>query len=187
MMLMKLVLATALALALSTSPASAEISRRYPDGFNSVHEAIVGPSAAEAYRAFGELPQWWDPAHTYTGDPANLSFSMEPGGCFCERRERDGIVHGRVIMAWPHGRSHVVRMQGALGPLQGLTADAILMFEAVQQDDGSALVRLVYSVRGHETSVWADPVDQVLGVQFERLVQHLGGSIRPVPAERTDP
>jgi len=157
-------------------PTSAEVSRRYSDGFNIVHEAIVRPSASDAYKAFGALPRWWDPAHTYTGDAANLSFALEPGACFCERRGSDGIEHGRVIAAWPHGPSQTVRIQGALGPLQGLTSDAILMLEAVPQTDGSSMVRLTYTVRGHETATWADPVDQVLGVQFGRLVSHLGGS-----------
>jgi hypothetical protein len=178
-----------IAIAVLLSPlagtASAEVSRRYPDGFNIVHETIVRSSASDTYKAFGVLPRWWDPAHTYTGDSANLSIALEPGACFCERRGSDGIEHGRVIAAWPHGSSHTVRIQGALGPLQGLTSDAIMMFEAVPQTDGSSMVRLTYTVRGHETTTWADPVDQVLGVQFGRLVNHLGGSLRPAPAPPT--
>ncbi|HYD28383.1 hypothetical protein [Brevundimonas sp.] len=160
---------------------AAEITRRTDEGFNSVHEVFMPVSADEAYRAFGDMPAWWDPLHTYTGDSDNLSLSLEPGGCFCERSGPDGVEHGRVIMAWPRGPSRIVRLQGAFGPLQGLTTEAILTLEAIPQADGGSMVRMVYVVRGEEAARFADPVDHVMAGQFARLVEHLGGKATPAP------
>ena len=37
-------------------------------------------------RAFARVGEWWGKDHTYSGDSANLSLSLTPGGCWCERR-----------------------------------------------------------------------------------------------------
>ena len=168
------------------TPSAAEITRRTDQGFNSVHEAFLPVSADAAYKAFGDMPGWWDPRHTYTGDAGNLSLSLEPGGCVCERSGPDGVEHGRLIMAWPRGPSQIVRLQGAFGPLQGLTTEAILTLEAIPQADGGTMVRMVYVVRGDEAARFADPVDQVMAGQFARLVDHLGGRERPAPPPAGD-
>lgn len=65
----------------------------------------------------GQPSRWWNKAHTYSGNAANLRQELRAGGCFCEAVPADGstIEHGRVVYAQP-GKS--LRLHAALGPLQ---------------------------------------------------------------------
>ena len=56
----------ALALALS-GPALAEVKRSAPNGFV-IEQRVTVPAAPErAFAALGQVQNWWDPAHTYSG------------------------------------------------------------------------------------------------------------------------
>jgi len=110
---MKHILVTAL-IVLAT-PAAAEVVSANANGFE-VREtvALVVPPEV-AFGSFGDIAAWWDPQHTYSGDSANLSLALVPGGCFCERiPESGGIEHLRVVFVDPGKR---LVLTGALGPL----------------------------------------------------------------------
>lgn len=89
-------------------------------GFVVKHEAVVALPPAQAYALALRVQEWRDPAHTYSGDAANLSLRAEPGGCWCEKLGEGAFVeHMRVVLAWP-GRT--LRLQGGFGPLQQMGA-----------------------------------------------------------------
>ena len=51
-------------------------------------------------------------------DAKNLSIDARPGGCFCEKLPNGGgVEHARVVYVAPR---EVLRLSGALGPLQGV-------------------------------------------------------------------
>ncbi|HEV2595260.1 MAG TPA: hypothetical protein VGU01_08695 [Sphingomicrobium sp.] len=157
------------AFALST-PASAEVVSASPTGFE-VRETIplvVPPEAA--YEAFASIGEWWDPQHTYSGDSANLSLALTPGGCFCERipKTGGGIEHLRVAYIEPGKR---IILTGALGPLLYEAVNGVMDVE-VKTIAGGSQVTLDYKASGFArggADKLAAPVDEVLSTQMKRL------------------
>ena len=84
------------------APASAEVVSRTADGFALRFQSGMETTPEDMIATVGELPKWWDKAHTYTGDNANLSLDFEPGGCWCETMA-DGarFQHARVVSITP--------------------------------------------------------------------------------------
>ncbi len=120
-----------------------------------------------------KLPAWWHPEHTWSGAASNLSLNARAGGCFCERLPNGGSVeHARVVFVKP---PEVLRLQGALGPLQDMGVLGVLTFKVAPAAEGST-VTLTYTVNGN---LPADPkglaaaVDQVLTQQLDRLTRYL--------------
>lgn len=163
-------LLAAASLALSLVPAAAEPLQVSAGHFEVRHRAVVKATTAQVYAALTQLPRWWHPQHTWSGDARNLSLELGPGGCWCERWG-DGAwaQHARVLHVQP-GR--MILLQAALGPLQMLPAQGLFTMVTGTQD-GQTAVRLSYRVSGAPELALdklAPAVDDVLGVQFKRLV-----------------
>jgi hypothetical protein len=154
---------------LVTVPALAEVQEAR-DGFFRIRSVIlVEASPAAAYRALVRVPAWWDPAHTWSGSSKNLSLDARAGGCFCEKlKGRGSVEHARVVFAQP---GQLLRMNGALGPLQEMPVTGVLTYTLAPDGPGTR-VTLTYQVSG-VMSMAADKlaplVDQVMGAQFERF------------------
>ena len=130
---------------LAASPAGAEVVSASPNGFEvrQTVNLVVAPNVA--FAAFGDLPGWWDPQHTYSGKSSNLSLDMTPGGCFCERfPDGGGIEHMHVIYVEPG--KHVI-LTGALGPLLYESTTGVMDVTVKSGAGGSQLV-LDYRVAG---------------------------------------
>ena len=162
-------LIAAAALMLAAAPVSAEVVSRSADGF--VLRFAVGVEAApeDVVAAVSELPQWWDPAHTYTGDSANLSLVFEEGGCWCEKLA-DGTVfeHAevtRITADW-------VTINAALGPLHDKATKAELTFGSEPENRGR-LVTIDFLVEGPGLGAMADGVNMVMDQAFDRLVHQI--------------
>jgi hypothetical protein len=148
---------------LAASPAGAEVVSASPNGFEvrQTVNLVVAPNVA--FAAFGDLPGWWDPQHTYSGKSSNLSLDMTPGGCFCERfPDGGGIEHMHVIYVEPG--KHVI-LTGALGPLLYEATTGVMDVMVKSGAGGSQLV-LDYRVAGFANGgadKLATGVDAVLG------------------------
>ncbi|HEU4809096.1 MAG TPA: ATPase [Sphingomicrobium sp.] len=158
-----------IALLLLASPAAAEVVSASPNGFE-VRETVnlvVPPETALA--AFAELPKWWDPEHTYSGDSANLSFDLRPGSCFCERLpDGGGVEHMRVAYLDPGKR---VVLTGSLGPLLYEATTGVMDVKVKRAAGGSQFV-LDYKVAGFANGggdKLATAVDEVLTEQIKRF------------------
>jgi uncharacterized protein YndB with AHSA1/START domain len=157
-------------LVLIALPASAEVVSSSANGFE-VRETVplvVPPEAA--FKAFGNLPSWWDPEHTYSGDSANLRFDLVPGGCFCERipKTGGGVEHMRVAYVEPGKR---IVLTGPLGPLL-YEATTGVMDVQVKTIAGGSQVVLDYKVAGFANGgadKLAPAVDGVLAEQLKRF------------------
>jgi hypothetical protein len=113
---------------------------------------------------------WWDPEHTYSGDSANLTLSLIPGGCLCERipKTRGGVEHLHVAYVEPGKR---VVLTGALGPLL-YEATTGVMDVQVKTIAGGSQLTLDYKVAGFANGgadKLAPAVDEVLTDQMKRL------------------
>ena len=163
-------------LLLASAPASAEVVRASSNGFE-VRETVplvVPPEAA--FKAFGELPEWWDPEHTYSGDSANLRLQLTPGGCFCERipKSGGGVEHMHVAYVEPNKR---VVLTGALGPLLYEATTGVMDVQIKTIAGGSQLV-LDYKVAGFANGgadKLAPAVDGVLTEQLKRFRTYATG------------
>jgi hypothetical protein len=158
-----------IALLASASPAAAEVVSASPNGFEvrEVVTLVVPPEVA--FNSFREISSWWDPEHTYSGDSANLSLALTPGGCFCERFPKGGggVEHLRVTYVEPG--KHIV-MTGALGPLL-YEATTGVMDVQVKTIAGGSQLTLDYKVAGFANggaAKLASAVDLVLASQMTR-------------------
>lgn len=158
--------------------AQAEVQTVASDGFVIAYAAHLDATAGRIYAALPALGRWWDSSHTWSGDAANLSLSADAGGCFCERWKDGAVEHGRVIMV---KRDQLLRLQTALGPLQGRAVSGVLTFE-IKPDQSAGngtktmLLTLTYVVNGASASALdkiAPAVNEVLGEQFGRLVRFI--------------
>ena len=175
----KLVLATA-TLAVIASPASAEVKTTSDSGFNIVHIAEVPATPDAVWRRLLAPKDWWSKAHSWSGSSAGFSIEPKANGCFCELFQEKGadgklktvgsVEHMRVIFAQP---GKVLRMQGALGPLQSEAVIGTLTIAMEPVSEGkSTKLSFSYVVGGYMRYKVADiapAVDKVLGEQFKNL------------------
>lgn len=152
-------------------PVAAATSEVSPSGFIVNLRYEVNATPHRVWESLGEVGKWWTSSHTWSGNAANLSLSRQASGCFCERWGANSVEHARVVYAAEDG---VLRMQGALGPLQALAVDAVLTF-AITQKEGRTMLQVTYRVSGNASAALQDlagPVDGVLGEQARRLVAY---------------
>lgn len=172
----------AAALAASTSLA-AEVVETSEDGFVTRDSATVAATPLETWLALTKPGQWWDDAHTWSGDASNMTLTPQAGGCFCERVpgedhddgfSLDGSVqHAVVIQAYPLS---ALRMRGGLGPLQSEPATGILTI-TLKEVPGGTRVLWEYNVGGpmrYDIPTISKAVDGVMSQQLAGLRDHLG-------------
>ena len=108
-----------LALASTPLPVRAEVLASGDSGFVVSHRVVMpSDDVAEAWEALIHPERWWDAAHTWSQDPANLSLVPQAGACFCERwggAQPGSVEHMRVIHVREQAR---LVMRGSLGPMQ---------------------------------------------------------------------
>ena len=95
--------------------------------------------------------------------------AMRPGGCFCEALpDGGGAEHARVIHVAPN---RLLRLSGALGPLQQGAVTGTLSFEMTGEGQGTALVvrYVVSGYTGMDGATLAPLVDGVIGEQAAGL------------------
>lgn len=145
------------------------------NGFEVREEADVAASPAHVYRALILPSRWWDPAHSYSGKAANLTLEPRAGGCWCERLTDGGSVQHLVVVNATSGK--LLRLRGALGPLQGMGVDGALSIKiesspAAGNPAAGSHVTLTYAVGGYASQGFeqiAKTVDEVLSRQLTRL------------------
>ncbi|WP_430415725.1 SRPBCC family protein [Parasphingorhabdus sp.] len=165
-------------LLITALPAVAEVTNSAANGFTVKHQATIAADADAVWKAMIAPNRYWNPDHSWTGNADNFYLVPQAGGCFCELirttsedniRSSDGSVqHMRVIYAH---NGKMLRMSGALGPLQGEAVVGTLTMALVPADD-KTLVHFEYKVGGYmelpleQISVG---VDGVIGEQLSRL------------------
>lgn len=160
----------AAAFALAASPASAEVVERSADHFVLRYAVALEASPEDFIDALEHIGEWWNPAHTYSGDARNLSLALDPGTCFCEAMP-DGSTfdHGGV---YEYDPGTGVLIDAALGPLRGKTTLSNWSIGWTGANRGSELV-MSYVVRGDGVGAMADGVDAVMDDQFQRMVRFI--------------
>lgn len=158
---------------LAAGPAGAAVLETSPSSLTVESSVEVEATPEAIFEKFTrDLPAWWDPAHTWSGDAANLSLEPRAGGCFCEQLPSAGgsVQHGRIIF-WQPGK--LLRLDAALGPFQEMAVQGVLTFRFSPQEAGKgSRVTVNYRVSG---AITMDPVklapmvDGMLAGQMSRF------------------
>lgn len=182
-----LVPATLAALALAPQSARAEVAAQSDAGFVVKHSAEVAADPQAVWKVLVAPAKWWSSEHTWSKDAANLYLDAQATGCFCEKlpkpagapadQRMGSVEHMHVIFADP--QRGVLRMSGALGPLQGEALNGTLTIELKKTDTGTR-IELEYVVGGYmrfKTEEIASAVDGVLGQQVAGLTKAVGEAV----------
>ena len=161
-------------LLLQVGPLAAELTQSGEQGFTVRHTLATPAQPSVVWRTLtAHIDQWWNPAHSWSGDAANLYMDTGRGGCFCERLPDGGQVeHLRIIYL---ALGSEIRFSGALGPLQTMAVDGRMVWQIEAAESGSK-VTFTYSVFGHPEgglTAIAPAVDGVIGEQLQRLGERL--------------
>ncbi|RDI99125.1 ATPase [Dyella solisilvae] len=163
--------AAAVLLSLLAAGTHAAVTKAAPDQLLIQDTRTIHASPEKLYAALVDIGHWWNGEHTYSGDASHLSLKAEADGCFCERWGNQSVAHGRVIWAAP---GHVLRLDTALGPLQGMAVQGVMTFTLKPAPEGASL-QFEYRVNGSSGSGLdkvAQPVNEVLMEQLQRLQRY---------------
>jgi hypothetical protein len=162
----------------SVTAANAEVTNIADNGFTVQHQRVISGDNEAVWKAMIAPSRYWNSDHSWTGDAENFYLVPQAGGCFCELirttsadniKSSDGSVqHMRVIYAH---NNKMLRMSGALGPLQGEAVTGTLTMLLQPQGD-TTVVRFTYKVGGYmefPLDEMAPAVDGVIGEQLARL------------------
>lgn len=170
--------------ALAPTPAAAKVTDASDAGFSVVQDYDVAVSPETLWAMLVQPNLWWSAEHSWSGDAANLSLNPVAGGCFCERLvpsgtaldheaeikyRADTVEHAHILYAQS---GKLLRLSGALGPLQSEAVIGTLSFTISPGPANSAHLKMEYVVGGYSRvplkSV-APAVDKVMGEQMVRL------------------
>ena len=155
-----------------TAPASAEIRDYSPDGFALHWEAPVMQSREALWDKLVTPSRWWSSDHTYSGDAANLTLELAPGGCWCETWDGGQIQHGRVLAVQP-GKQLVI--SAPFGPMQSMAVNAVMTISIGETETGETMLIKDFVATGasfQKLDELAQVVHMVQGQAFKRLASN---------------
>lgn len=149
------------------TPAAAEVVNATAGGFEINQVVTVDAPIQQTWDTLRSPQRWWDKEHTYSDDSANLSLDSQATGCFCERIPGKGSVeHAHIVYIQA---PRMIRMAGALGPLQAEAVTGTLTFKLDPEGSNATRVTLSYVVGGYVRAgadTLAPKVDEVLALQL---------------------
>ena len=165
---------TFLALTLLQAVLHAGVADSSTSGFTIKITTDIQAPPTEVYRKFVQnIGDWWNSAHSWSGDAHNLTIDPKPMGCFCEKLPNGGgVKHMEVVTAMP---GKLLVMKGELGPMQAMAAAGSMQVQFNAVDGGTKLV-LVYAVAGYTEGgmgAIAPKVDGMLQDQLTRFKSYI--------------
>lgn len=166
-------------LALAAAPVQAEVIQSSEAGFVTYDSVVVKAAPADVWEQLLQPEEWWNPAHSYSLDGDNFYLDAEEDGCFCEELPDGGFVEHMRVIHVKQGR--LLRLSGALGPLQSEAITGTLSVDLTPVDGGTK-IEWTYVVAGYgrfPMELVAPAVDGVQSEQMDRLARVVDG--RPLP------
>ena len=162
--------------------AAAEVKQSAADGAIIEHHFQVSASPDVAWSALTHPERWWPSDHTWSGSAANMRLQAEAGACFCENWGENSAEHGHVVMAVP---GKLLRINGALGPLQDMAVTGVLSIKLAAKDGGTEAT-VTYRLSGDASHKLNDgliqAVDKVVGQQFGSFASYASSpATKPAP------
>lgn len=156
------------AFAVPSFSALGEVLENGPSGFALERTVHIAATPDHVYSALIQPSKWWNSAHTFSGNAANLSLEVKAGGCLCENWSGGSVQHLIVVYAMP---GKMLRLRGALGPFQGQGMDGALTF-TLKPDAGGTNLQMENVMGGFMKgglSKWPPLADSMLAEQMLRL------------------
>jgi uncharacterized protein YndB with AHSA1/START domain len=156
--------------------ARAEVKMVEPGGLVVRSVVTIAAPPDKVYAALITPGRWWDSAHSWSGDAANMTLDPVAGGCFCEKipAARGSAEHARIVYVVP---GKAMRLNGALGPFQSMGVAGALDW-ALKPVAGGTEFSQTYSVGGYVPGGYqglAPAVDAVMSDQANRLKRFVEG------------
>jgi hypothetical protein len=164
-------------------PARADVLDSAAGGFTLKISVDIHASTHDVYTHLLRVADWWDSAHTFSGNSHNLRLEAIPTGCFCEDfRNGGGVRHMDVVYVEP---DKTLVLRGGLGPLQRMAASASMTLALTATPDGANL-EVTFAAAGYlpaGMNTLAAPVDGIITEQVNRL-KRLVEQGNPAPAKK---
>jgi len=152
-----------------TAPAAATVASLDLGGFTVSSSLHVAAAPDKAYAVLIAPSRWWDAAHSYSGNAANMHLDARAGGCRCETLPGGGSAQHMAVDYANPGKG--LRLRGTLGPLGAMALSGVMSFSLKPSGDGTDIA-FQYQVGGYSPAGFKDlapSVDGVLMAQLARL------------------
>ena len=159
--------------ALAATPCAAAVVDAQPGGFQVRTTLQVAAPPEKVYAAFAQIGRWWNGRHSFSGDASHLSLDPKAGGCLCEALPAGGSAWFMTVIYAAPGKE--LRLKGALGPLQPMGVEGVLVWQVKPAGAGSEMT-WTYTLGGYMPGglqALAGPVDGVLAEQAGRLKSYV--------------
>ena len=173
----------AVLLAALAGSAGAEVREAAPDAAFIVVTTPVAAAPARVWSSLLAVAKWWGDPYTFSGHAGKLELTASAGGCLCERWDGSSAAHARVLTLIPE---RLLRLEGALGPLQEFPLRGVLDIWLKYAEDGSSTLDFEYRIGGTSGSgldVIATDIDAQLRDQAARLARYVETGSAELPAE----
>lgn len=173
----------AVLLALLAGGVGADVREASPDAAFIMVTTPVAAPPARVWSSLLAVSKWWGDAYTFSGQAGKLELTASAGGCLCERWDGSSAAHARVLAVIPE---RLLRLEGALGPLQEFPLRGVLDIWLKYAEDGSSTLDLEYRIGGTSGSsldVIATDIDAQLRDQAARLARYVETGSAELPAE----
>lgn len=163
------ILIAAAALMFAATPVSAEVIARTADSFTLRYQSAMETTPEDILSSMTLVGEWWDGAHSYSGDAKNITIDMTVGGCWCEKlADGTDFRHATVLAIEPDR----LAFNAPFGPLNGKATRADFTV-AWPGDNKGWMVTWVMVIEGPGLGAYADAVDGVMGAGFGRFTRYL--------------
>jgi hypothetical protein len=157
-------------LLLAATCVRADVVDSAANGFTTKNTVEITGAASNVFDAVVKrIGSWWDPAHTFSQNAANLYIDTANGGCFCERLPDGGSVRHLNLVWLAPGKT--LRFTGAMGPMQAMALTGSMTWTFTEAA-GKTRVELTWAIGGYApggADALAKIVDAVMMAQLQRL------------------
>ncbi len=126
-----------LLLAASAASTNADVIAALSGHYTLRHEAVSSLPPGALWDRLVHPETWWSPAHSYSGDAANLSLDPRAGGLWKEEWDGGSVAHGEVLYVNP---GEQLRLEAPFGPLQSMAVDVVWTITILPEGSGSKVI-----------------------------------------------
>lgn len=120
-----------------SASANADVIAASPGHYTLRHEAVSSLAPGALWNRLVHPETWWSPAHSYSGDAANLSLDPRAGGLWKEEWDGGSVAHGEVLYVNP---GEQLRLEAPFGPLQSMAVDVVWTITILPEGTGSKVI-----------------------------------------------
>jgi hypothetical protein len=161
-------------LTLGAGLAAAEVVDSAANGFTVKTTLNIKASPDDVYnKLVHNIGDWWNPAHTFSQNAANLRIEDHVGGCLCEKLPNNGFVRHLELIYLAPGKA--LTFSGAMGPFQSMAVSGTMVITLAPADGGTKF-EMSYLISGYipkGMNQWPGLADMMTAEQCSRLKRYV--------------